>query len=138
MIKIDEDQTTIRLTKGDITTNEYNKLALRCTYYDLIDEEEKDYLFQLTDKISFVVFTKKGYTREEVLRKDYTIADIGYTEPTTCPELPLTELDTKVFPQTNKPKTYWYDVVLNDTTTVIGYDEDGAKKLIVYPEADGE
>ena len=138
MIKIDEDQTTIRLTKGDITTNEYNKLALRCTYYDLIDEEEKDYLFQLTDKISFVVFTKKGYTREEVLRKDYTIADIGYTEPTTCPELPLTELDTKVFPQTNKPKTYWYDVVLNDTTTVIGYDEDGAKKLIVYPEADEE
>ena len=100
MIKIDEDQTTIRLTKGDTTTNEYNKLALRCTYYDLIDEEEKDYLFQLTDKISFVVFTKKGYTREEVLRKDYTIADIGYTEPTTCPELPLTELDTKVFPQT--------------------------------------
>ena len=138
MIKIDEDQTTIRLTKGDITTNEYNKLALRCTYYDLTDEEEKDYLFQLTDKISFVVFAKKGYTKEEVLRKDYTGADIGYTEPTTCPELPLTELDTKAFPQTNKPQTYWYDVVLNDTATVIGYDEDGAKKLIVYPEADEE
>ena len=57
MIKIDEDQTTIRLTKGDITTNEYNKLALRCTYYDLTDEEEKkvvDYIKENPDEFEFM------------------------------------------------------------------------------------
>ena len=42
------------------------------------------------------------------------------------------------FPLTNKPVTYWYDLVLNETNTIIGYDEDGAKKIIVYPEANEE
>ena len=29
-----------------------------------------------------------------------------------------------------------YDLILNDTTTMLGYDQDGAKKIIVYPEVD--
>lgn len=138
MIKIDEDQTTIHLTRGDVTTNEFNRLAFYCPFYNAKTEEEEEYVFKPEDKISFVVFEKKGYTKNEVLRKDYTLKEIGYTEPTTHPEIPLTELETKQFPLTNKPKTYWYDLVLNDTATIIGYDEDGAKRIIVYPEADEE
>ena len=67
--------------------------------------------------------------------KEYTLADIGYTEPTEIVEIPLTKEDTKKFPLLNKKKTYWYDIVLNDTTTILGYDIEGAKELIVFPEA---
>jgi len=61
---------------------------------------------------------------------------MGYTEPTQYPEIILTEEDTKAFDLLSKKKTYWYDLVLNDTTTMLGYDEEGASKLVVYPEAD--
>lgn len=135
MIAIDEDKTTLHITRGDSTKQEYNHLAFYFPIYNVVTQEEENYEFQLDDKISFVVFDKSGYTKEEILRKEYTIADLGYTEPTTCPEIPLTEEDTKKFELTNKKKTYWYDIVLNDDTTVLGYDNDGAKKIIVYPEA---
>lgn len=138
MLKIDEDQRTIYLTRGDRTNSEYNKLAFYCPYFNAETEEEEEYLFSLDDKISFVVYNKKGYTKEEILRKDYTLRELGYTEATTRPEIPLTEIETKMFPLSNKRKTYWFDVVINDSTTVIGYDEDGASRIIVFPEASEE
>ena len=36
----------------------------------------------------------------------------------------------------NKQKTYWFDIILNDSTTILGYDEEGGKPIIVYPEAE--
>ena len=139
MVNIDKDDlTTIHLTRGDVTTGEYNKLAFCATYIDLETEEEEEYEFQLNDKITFVAFEKKGYTKKEVLRKNYTIKELGYIKPTKYPELPLTDIDTKQFPLKDKKQTYWYDLVLNDTATILGMDEDGAKKIIVYPEAEEE
>lgn len=138
MIKIDEDRTTIHLTRGDTTTSEYNKLCLTCTYYNLVTEEEEEYVFQLDDKISFVVYEKKGYTKPEILRKEYTLRELGYKEPTKSPELNLEEIDTKQFPLLNKRAVYWYVVTLNDTATILGHEEDGAKKIYVYPEAEEE
>lgn len=134
MIKIDEDRTTIRLTRGDKTTDEYNKLAIYCPF-----EDTGEYFkFKPTDKIKIVVFDKKGYTREEILKKEYFVSDLGYFEETESIEIVLTDEETKEFPESNKPITYWYDIVLNDSTTIIGYDEEGAKKFIVYPEAGEE
>lgn len=34
----------------------------------------------------------------------------------------------------SKPIEYWYEIELNGDSTIIGYDNDGAKKLILYPE----
>ena len=96
--------------------------------------EEEYYKFKFTDKLSFVVFEKKGYTKEEVFRIDWVVKDLNYPEESESVEIPLIEELTKLFPQTNKKKVYWYDICLNDTTTILGFDEDGAKKLIVYPE----
>lgn len=62
---------------------------------------------------------------------------MGYASPTTTPEIQLTEEDTKSFDLLNKGKTYWYDLVLNDSTTLLGYDSEGPK-IIVYPEAEEE
>ena len=130
--------TTIHLTRGDETGKSYNRLAFNFPIYNVETGKTEDYLFQLTDKISFVCFDKKGYTKEEKLRKEYTLADIGYTEPTTVVEIPLTKEETKRFPLSDKRKTYWYDLILNDTTTMLGFDDEGAKKIIVYPEAEEE
>jgi len=129
-----EDETILHLTRGDAPTGEYNILAFCLPVYNAETGKDEYYEFKLTDKISFVVFNKKGYTNNEIFRIDYTIADLGYTEPTTTPEIPLTKELTSKFPLLNKKATYWYDIALNDTLTVLGLDHEGAKKIIVYPE----
>lgn len=134
MIRIGEDKTTIYITRGDTTTGKLNKLAFCLPIYNAETQQDEYYEFKPTDKISFVAFDKKGYTKHEILRKDYVLKDIGYVENTKAPEIPLTEEDTKAFPLKNKSATYWYDIVLNDTLTVLGFDHDGSKKIIVYPE----
>lgn len=136
MIAIGEDGKTIHLTRGDATSKSYNRLAFNFPIYNFGTGQEEYYEFQITDKIAFICFEKKGYTKEEILRKEYTLEEIGYTEPTTVVEIPLTEEDTKKFPLTNKAQTYWYDIVLNDTTTILGFDDEGAKLIRVYPEGE--
>lgn len=136
MITVDKDGTTIRVTRGDATGIYNNKLAFCCPYIDMKTKEKKEMTIKLNDVISFVVYEKKGYTKKEILRKNYTLRQIGYRKETTTPELPLEEIETKQFPLANKPATYWYDIVINNKYTVIGYDEKGPKKIIVYPEAD--
>jgi hypothetical protein len=134
MLAIGEDRQTIYLTRGDVT-DKFHNLAFYYPIYNFETEEEEKYQFQPTDKIAFVVKEKKGYTKEEILRVEKTLKEMGYTAPTEYPEIILTEEDTKVFDLLDKRKTYWYDIVLNDTTTILGYDIDGAKKLVIFPEA---
>ena len=66
MIKIDEeDKTTILLTRGDSTDGYNNKIAF-CVPYINETTQETDYLeVKPTDKISFVVYEKKGYTKKK-------------------------------------------------------------------------
>lgn len=136
MIAIDSDNTTLHITRGDATGTKFNRLAFQFPILNLDTNQEENYEFQLDDKITFVVINKKSYTKEEILKKEFTIKELGYTAPTTTPELILTAEDTKVFEQLDKPKVYWYDLVLNDTTTMLGYDDEGAKEIIIYPEVD--
>lgn len=136
MVKIDEeDGETIYLTRGDTTTGKFNRLAFNYEIKDLRTGEVELYEFQLTDKIAFIAMEKKGYSKKEIVRKEYTLEDLGYTEPATSVEIPLTEEDTKKFPLKNKRRTYWYDLVLNDITTMTGFNETGGKKMIVFPES---
>jgi hypothetical protein len=128
--------TTIHLTRGDSTHKNYNNLAFEYPIYNLATKQEEKYIFQLDDKISFVVMSKKGYTKEEIFRKEYTLRDIGYKQPSEVVELPLDEEETKLFPLSNKAQTYWYDLILNDNTTMLGFDNEGGKRLVVYPEVE--
>ena len=138
MIFVESDNQTLHITRGDATQEKFNRLAFQFPILNLETQEEELYEFKLDDKISFVAVEKKGYTKEEVLRKEYTLRDLGYTDSTTTPEIPLTAEDTKAFPLSNKKKTYWYDLVLNDEITILGLDDEGAKKIIVYPEVEEE
>lgn len=133
MIKIDEDQTTIHLTRGDATHSDFNRIAFYFPIWDDEEQEETKYEFQTTDKITFLVYETKGYTRREILKKEKTIAQLGYVTATETPELVLTSTDTKKFELDNKKHTYNYEIILNDNTTILGCDEDGDKHLIVYP-----
>ncbi len=126
MIAVDgEDRTTIYLTRGDKVDN----LSF---FYPILNKEtgqEENYQFKKGDKISFIVVSKKGYTKDEVLRKEFVIE-----KKTEYPVIKLTAEDTKKFELKNKRVTYWYDIVLNDNVTILGYDDEGAKRLIVFPE----
>jgi hypothetical protein len=49
----------------------------------------------------------------------------------------LTKKDTTIGEIINKSREYWYEIELNPDTasqTIIGHDEDGAKKFVLYPE----
>lgn len=129
-----EDGKTIHITRGDKTDGTYNKLAFQAFYYDIASGEMKNYVFSPDDKISFVVIRKKGYTKREILRKEYTLKELGHTTSTITAEIPLSSIETKNFELSNKPITYWYEITLNDNITIVGYDSDGAPKLIAYPE----
>lgn len=133
-----EDKQTIYITRGDTPQEGYNIIAFKFPIYNFATKQVEDYEFQLTDKIKFVVYEKKGYTKKEIINKEYTIASLGYERPTTTPTIPLTESETLRFPISNKKQTYWYELVLNGTTTMIGYDNDGAKKFIVLPGSEEE
>lgn len=90
-----------------------------------------DYDFQPGDELRLKVFRKKA-CEDVVLQKDFTIAEA--TESVT---LELTEQDTRIGEIISKPTDYWYEIELNPETnpqTLIGYDEDGAKILRLYPE----
>lgn len=133
MIAIDEDQSTIRLTRGDATHEDYNTLPFYFPIWNEAQQTETNYSFKTTDKITFVVYEKKGFTKREILKIEKTIQQLGYNTATTTPSLVLTSADTMKFPESNKQQTYWYSIILNDDTTIVGMDEDGAKKLVVYP-----
>ena len=52
-------------------------------------------------------------------------------------DITLDPSDTRSFCESfkNGQKTFWYEIELNEEITLIGYDKDGPKLLILYPEA---
>lgn len=116
MFKIDSDTNTIYLTRGD-SANLTLKIA--------------DYIFVPGDKIEFRVYNKKGMNELPLIDE---IVDVE--EECESIDIQLTSEMTKIGEIANKPITYWYEIELNDDATVIGYDENGAKELILYPEGE--
>lgn len=111
--------TTIMLNRGDV-------LNLTLT---LTNSDGSNYTFQNNDKIVFSVYNKGKMTSDAVLLKEITV--VGESESVT---INLTSEETKIGNLINQPVEYWYEIELNDQYTVIGYDEDGAKILMLYPE----
>lgn len=112
MFKIEEN--TIHLTRGDKAT---------------INLSVEDYTFKVGDTIEFRVYNKRGLDKQAILTKEITVE--AETEKI---DISLSSDETKFGEIVNKPVTYWYEIELNDNQTIIGYDEDGAKELILYPE----
>lgn len=122
MFSINSDYS-IYLTRGDIASIEIGAKK----------SETEDYIFQTGDVVRFRVFEKKRCDNV-VLQKD-----IKVEEETDSVVINLGRSDTKLGELIHKPKEYWYEVELNpDTTpqTIIGYDADGPKILMLFPEGD--
>lgn len=114
---IEIEGKTIRISRGDSGTI---KLTI-----PLSDTE--NYEFQVGDKVQFRVFEKKNYNNV-FLDKEINIEEI-----TSVIDICLTEKDTSIGEVINKPVTYWYEISLNETQTVVGYDDEGPAELILYP-----
>ena len=112
-MKITNDKS-IEINRGDAGT---------------IKLKNKDGNFNIGDTIKFSIL-KKGDYKEVVLQKTYEIQE----ETNTC-DLDLSSEDTRIGEIISKPVTYWYEIEYNGQQTLIGYDDSGAKKFILYPEA---
>jgi len=105
---------TIEITRGDKA---------------IIDFSIDGYQFGMGDVVRFRVYSKKGLNVEAHINKVINVMN----ECSTV-KINLTSEDTKIGEMDNKAITYWYAIELNGSDTVIGYDEDGAKEFILYPE----
>ena len=120
MFKIDSKKS-IHITRGDVGI--MNVTAK--------NQDGTDYTFQANDVIRFGVF-QKGNMNNLIKQIDTSVS-----EPTTSVAVDLTSADTTIGDIINKPVNYWYEIQLNPDTnpqTIIGYDEEGAKLFIIYPE----
>ena len=108
MIKIDNETTTISLTRGDIAT--INVTAKQ--------SNGSDYIFKDGDVVRLNIF-KKASCQSMVLKKDVIVE-----EEATNVNIPLTSQETKIGELISKPVEYWYEIVLNPETapqTIVGY-----------------
>lgn len=124
MIKIDSDKT-IRITRGDTAS-----LVIKSKNAD-----NTDYEFQVGDVICFRIM-KQNDVKSVKLEKEVEVQSV-----TTSVNIHLDSEDTEFDDYASKPITYWYEVEIKGSTsnnTIIGYDEDGAKLFIIYPEGADE
>lgn len=116
MFKIEENK--IHLTRGDCCTISLNV---------------EDYTFKAGDVVTFSIYNKRGLDMQPIFQKSITVE-----QEADSIDLELTSSDTKIGDIKNYPIDYWYEVELNDNQTLIGYDEEGAKILKLYPEGADE
>lgn len=114
------DDMSIYVTRGD------------AVFFSVTAEEDgESYVFQVGDVVRMKATDKKNCDKV-VLQKDFVI-----TEATEKVDIILSGQDTKIGDVISKPKDLWYEIELNPFTnpqTIIGYDEDGAKILKLFPE----
>lgn len=84
--------------------------------------------FNANDEIKFNIYELKGYNLKPLLTKT-----IQVESTTDSVEISLSESDTTLGGQINAPFPFWYDITLNDTNTIVCYNEHGAKEFILYP-----
>lgn len=85
--------------------------------------------FEVGDTIKFSIVERKNYNNL-VFQKEYTVS-----EESNVFNIFLESEDTRIGEIISKPVVYWYEIEYNGNQTLIGYDDKGAKELILYPEA---
>lgn len=121
MFKINKDDQTISVTRGDVVLLDISAES----------EDGIPYVFKSGDVVRISIYGKKSCD-EVVLKKDVLIS----ADTEAVPVL-LTGDDTRIGEVISKPVDYWYDVELNPDTypqTIIGYDESGPRVFRLYPE----
>lgn len=133
MFRIDEVEKTIHATRGD------------AVLFDVVARDtlgDKNYGFVEGDTIRIKIYKKRN--ADDVVLEQYFFvskSDIGENEYLEAMQIYLSPEDTKNISKDkviSKPTTFWYEIEYkpntDDTQTILGYDEDGAKQFILYPE----
>lgn len=118
-----EDKYLITLTRGNIKAIEVTAT----------NPDGTDFVFQKGDVVRFKVLEKKD-CQCVVLQKDVEVE-----EETTKVIVNLTMEETDFGEVVSKETEYWYEIDLNPETarvTLVGYDENEAKTLILYPRGE--
>lgn len=121
MFRIDTDNS-IYVTRGDAVL-----IGVKANK----QQTDEPYTFMPGDLVRFKVYKKKKAS-EVVLEKDFPVTEVAQEL-----QLYLSGEETKIGDVISKPVVYWYEVELNplsEPQTIIGYDEDGAKVFMLFPE----
>ena len=117
----------MRIIEGNhIKINRGNTLPLKLV---IPISHTENYVFQVGDEIMFGIYGTKKMDEEALLLKKYTIE-----EETEEFEFTINAEEMKIGELINKPTDYWYEIELNGEQTILGYDDDGAKIITLYPE----
>lgn len=116
-IIVDEEET-IHINRGDKLLLEYS-----------IDNDGTNYVFQEGDYITFGIY---GSGKMNVL--PFVFEKFIPTAGTDVVNIEIPGEKMKFGEYINKPKTYWYEIQLNNEVTTTGYDSKGARELKLYPE----
>ena len=123
MFIIDEDGTTLKVTRGQSGTITFGALT----------PEGEPYTFQVGDVLRLNV-TKVNKENSVVMSVDTIIQ-----EETTEATISITSFYSKIGTVINKPTDYWYDIELNPDSAIaqmlLGYDDEGPKIFKLYPES---
>lgn len=85
--------------------------------------------FKKDDVIKFSIVTKDNYD-DVIFQKEFTVQE-------DCTEffLIFTNEEMRIGDIISKKVEYYYEIELNNDTTLIGSYKDGHKKFVLYPEA---
>lgn len=113
-MRFNKEDKSIEINRGDRGT---------------IKVTNKNGSFSIGDKLKFSIVEKGNYNNV-LFQKEYEI-----TEETSIAYIQLTNEDTRFCDVISKEEIFWYEIELNDSHTLVGYDDEKAKKFILYPEA---
>ena len=114
------DDNSIGVTRGDI-----------CFFRVEALEEGQPYRFRPGDVLRIKVYERKN-AASVVLQKDFPVEKDGLFVSVF-----LEGADTRIGAVISRAVTYWYELELNPDTapqTIVGFDSEGPKLFVLYPE----
>ena len=119
---------------------ENNNMYLNRGDSAIIRIENETSTFEVGDIVKFSIM-KRNNCNLVLFQKTYTVED--ELEDNRVFEISLTPDDSKSFCPSIKTnfQTFWYEIELQSgdvINTLLGYDENGPKEFVVYPEAASE
>ena len=93
-------------------------------------EKTEFYKFQVGDKVKIGVYEADKLDGCALILKEVEVPEI-----TELVNIHLTSDETRIGELINEPTDYWFEIILNDDTTILGYDDETGPKIFkLLPE----
>lgn len=118
-----EEEDAIYCTRGDSTYTLGNPIV-----FSPIDKDGNPFDLTPGQKVFFKVFNPKDFN-EVFIQKEIDISEVC-----SSVDIHLSSEDTTFGPIINKEVTYFYEISIDGTGTIIGYDPERKPRFILLPE----